>query len=250
MARGTHSQTASDYMGYIGTPNIANSVTEYFTICGWRRIVTVIPSENAKINYMSLFIGGTGTNKGLWIGSDITNSTVQPITMEAYAKGNSGGLSQASIASESVDEDWFHAITWDFDSQTATYYKSLAGDPTMFSYTVTPATSPSFNEIRILGPADPADPGGTRCAMTNVKAWKAFLTPAELLIEKNLQIPDKNNNIFAWWRLQSAADNMDYTGNQHHLSINGSLTDGTLNPVDIVSPPSRGFITGLNMTQE
>mgnify|MGYP001321678079 CR=1 FL=1 len=245
MARGAHCEDNTNFLRY-NTSLIFDVATEDFTICGWRRILTAIASENTKIHYLSLFVGQANTNNGMYMGSDVILSTVEPIIMKVYGHGQTGATTSASSVSESVNEDWFHAIVYDHTTQQATFYQALDEAASLTANTSVTATNyNACDEIRLLGPDNFSTPGLSHSDITNVKCWKAALTQQELFLEMKCEEPFRTSGIYAHWKIQKKTDLFDYSGQGRYLVQDEAMTDPVMDPVDIKRQPLRIQLEGI-----
>lgn len=138
------------------------------------------------------------------------------------------------------DELWFWCLVWSGSTGTdqATWYwakdqaVSLTSGTGASGWQMFGANQPDNIYLGYI--ADPGLAHGSNLELTNVKIWiGTALTSTQVLAEMKNEAAQVTSNLYAHWKLASAADTLDYSGNSRTLTTTGTVTDGTMDPVDI-----------------
>lgn len=136
-----------------------------------------------------------------------------------------------------TNEDWFLAFTWDATADQATWYYAKDGDSSLTSIQSAAAFAWGgrlLDGVYLGGTILAGNHKGSNVELTNCKFWVGgALSNAEHFTEMNSEAVMRTTNLFAHWKLASAADLNDYSGNGRDLTITGSVTSGTMDPVDL-----------------
>jgi len=145
-----------------------------------------------------------------------------------------------------TNEDWFYVIKWQSSTGTWTAYAAKDGAASVGSASssaVGRATT-TITSLRLAGVTFTFD-WGSNVEVTNVKVWTgaaAYTTfdATALFAEMNSEMPVITSGLYAHWKLASASDLVDYSGNSRTLTATGTVTDGSMDPVDIQTATGSG----------
>jgi len=259
MARGIYFQNIGDSATYTDAGGLFTYASQDFVLCGWHRIHGPLGAENFLQNFHGIGFGKSAsqTYRGGNFCCDADPRT-SPFAMVTYSVGNAGGSFTETVTNFATGEDWFEAIVFNHSTQLFTYYWAKDGAGSLSSVSNTQTTFDNPMTVIVLGGS--LNSGSNQVPeseITNVKAWvgasiASNFDATALFNEMNSETPVTTGagiTNYAWWKLANSTDLADSSGNGRTLTGNGSLQNGSMDPVDLQTPPpSRTVITGLRIT--
>jgi len=210
---------SGDYLQRIATlPVVTN-----FTICGWARAKAInnawqyiagLEDDTSSAGHWCL-LGWRVTSKLLHIAADVggaglyTNFTRQPTVDEWFFFA----LTRAGNAADTDYKGYISRAT-DTDFEIIAIGSAMSG----FTTANLQFMNNSFGEW-------------TDGNIAHLRVWDAVLSEAELLSERNSATVVRTANIHLIYRLATATDTNDISGNAKNPTIGGSLTDDTDPPI-------------------
>ena len=138
-----------------------------------------------------------------------------------------------------LDDAWFIAMTYEASAQRWTTYAKKDGDVSM----TTVATSSDNNDAYPdgadfwIGAGDP-DYCGINADMRNIMVWRGLFSDTDLFDQSMAWDPITTTALWAHYKLDDASDNLDYSGNDRHLTwfISGASASRTTAAIDAYDP--------------
>ena len=241
-ARGVYCAATADSLTYVAPSQLFTPLSDDFAICGWHRIHGTV-----SVNFVSNFVGlriyrsGHSTQGAYFVGDSNGTPTSSPFPMMVWGTGNAGSPSNAATTNYSTGQDWFECIVYSHATDLYTYYYGLDGATSLTSITSVGTTNHDtpIDTVSLCGDISLGGPGTPNGEMTNVKAWAgtniaSTFNAAAFLAEMKRVDPVISANLYAHWKLANSSDLTDYSGNGRTLTANGSVTNGSMNPLDLI----------------
>ena len=170
------------------------------------------------------------------------NEILRYSTNGAPGTGNDVGATGNSVA---INENYFYGWTWDSALRQFVFYYVKDGNTINSVSSGTGLDVIGIKDTFRLGANSTTN--GSNVEITNVKVWKRKLTSTEIDNERKSLNVVGSSGIYGHWKLPSSSDLTDSSGNGRTLTAVGTITSGSMDPVDIQTPPTtpiKIFLSG------
>jgi hypothetical protein len=222
--------------------NFLDPVTTSLTVCGWVRIKGAVGAGSNDQGHVVLCLPHNSTNFDTESGFSMYCMACKgggPWVMTGEVSNNAT-WNDATMGTFAVDTDYFWAMVWDSATGNATWYWAADGAGSLSSATagsgLTWGGGGAMDGIWLGTDLLGDIPRGGNLEITCVKMWVGITKDAtELFSEMNSDalVDTSGGSSRSHWPIMSQSDTSDDGGSSRTLTVLGSLSAPTMDPVDI-----------------
>lgn len=198
--------------------------TTDFTVCGWMRLDGFGTGNRGHFGFGIINAAFTADVTM----TDETYDSTSPFDLRSC--DHYGALDRVAVATPATGEDWFYAIVWDHTAGRFIYYGAIDGTTSLTGVNgATGRTASDLSIVQVLRPTSNNE--SQQLTVRNVGVFASALSAAQLRTQMTTDGPAFT--AFAYWPMANSTDTSDSSGNGRTLTLNGTITSGNMDPVDL-----------------